>query len=132
VSLRHGLLVAAIVLVLLAVLNWELIVGTRDRVGGVPPVEVRPAARPPGSAEGARVFAAQCGACHGAHADWPITERLRGRSEQDFYDVLGHLPAVNPVMPGFAGTEPERRALARHLASLTPTVRPAETAAPAR
>src|SRR5215217_5770752 len=68
--------------------------------------------------EGARVFGAQCGACHGPHADWPIAARLKGRTRDELYALLDHLPAVNPVMPGFQGTDDERSALAAYLASL--------------
>ena len=133
-SLRQVLLLVAAVVLLGIALNWELIGGSApaDQV----PAAVAPAPTPtpaPASPEGARIFALNCAMCHGVDAEWPITSRLRGRSEQDFYDLLDHLPSVNPMMPGFHGTDEERRALAQHLASLTPTeprATPTETRAP--
>jgi mono/diheme cytochrome c family protein len=70
---------------------------------------------------GARVFEAQCAQCHGSQADWPIDARLKGRSRDDLYALLDHLPAANPVMPGFHGTDDERRALAAYLFSRSPS-----------
>lgn len=67
---------------------------------------------------GAAVFDASCAMCHGADSDWPIAPRVAGRSESELYDVIGVLPSRNEVMPPFEGTDAERRALARHLATL--------------
>lgn len=73
------------------------------------------------TASGAEVFDASCGMCHGADAQWPIATRVAKRSEQEIYDAIGKLPALNEVMPPFEGTEAERRALASHLAALSGT-----------
>ncbi|HEX9186034.1 MAG TPA: c-type cytochrome, partial [Vicinamibacteria bacterium] len=74
------------------------------------------------AAGGGAVFEEHCAACHGPESEWPIGDRLRGRSESDFYEMIGRLAQVREEMPPFAGTEDERRALARHLASLAETV----------
>jgi mono/diheme cytochrome c family protein len=126
--LRSLLVVVTATLLLGAVLSWDAI---SDVMRGSPALTaptIGPAAAPhPTRAgglapdvlrEGARVFGAQCGACHGPHADWPIAARLKGRTRDEFYALLDHLPAVNPVMPGFQGTDDERSALATYLASL--------------
>jgi mono/diheme cytochrome c family protein len=72
-------------------------------------------------AGGGAVFEQHCSACHGPDAAWPITDRLRGRSAGDLYELIGRLPQVREEMPPFAGTEAERRALARYLAGLAAT-----------
>jgi len=127
--LRQVLLVTLAVLALGTVLSWDLI---SDAVRGrrpsattlesaSPPAAVLPAAAPlPHDLveHGKRVFDAQCAACHGPRGDWPIAARLKGRTRGEFYALLDHLPAVNPVMPGFHGGDGERQALAAYLASL--------------
>jgi mono/diheme cytochrome c family protein len=82
----------------------------------------------PSAEGGAEAFERHCAACHGPESAWPITDRLRGRSSADFYDLIGRLAQVREEMPPFAGTESERRALAQHLAGLGATV-PDEAAA---
>jgi len=79
---------------------------------------------------GAAAFEEHCAACHGAESEWPIGDRLRGRSESDFYELIGRLPQVREEMPPFAGSEEERRALARHLAGLAETAPPGEVDEP--
>jgi mono/diheme cytochrome c family protein len=80
---------------------------------------------PPAAAGGAEVFEKHCAACHGPDSPWPITDRLRGRSAGEFYELVGRLPQVREEMPPFAGSEDERRALAQHLGGLAATeVRP--------
>jgi mono/diheme cytochrome c family protein len=81
---------------------------------------------PPAAGGGAEVFEQNCAACHGPDSPWPITDRLRGRSAGDFYEMIGRLPQVREEMPPFAGTEDERRALAQYLGGLAATV-PSET-----
>lgn len=66
---------------------------------------------------GEAVFEAGCAMCHAADCEWPITPRVSGRSEADLYDMIGRLPTLNDMMPPFEGTEDERVALARHLAT---------------
>jgi mono/diheme cytochrome c family protein len=80
---------------------------------------------PPPTDAGAGVFEQHCAACHGPQAPWPITDRLRGRSAGEFYELIGRLPQVREEMPPFAGSEDERRALAQYLGGLAATeVRP--------
>jgi mono/diheme cytochrome c family protein len=67
---------------------------------------------------GMQVFEQHCSPCHGPEAAWPITQRLRGRSASDFYDLIGRLPQVREEMPPFSGDEDERRALAQYLGGL--------------
>jgi len=88
------------------------------RLGGDAGAGLEALAAAPG---GAAVFEQYCSACHGPEAAWPITDRLRGRSAGDFYDLIGRLPQVREEMPPFAGSEDERRALAQHLAGLAAT-----------
>ena len=126
--LRTPILVLLAALFLGLFLTWDLISSVvRDR--GAPkavaadprlPIrEERRAAEPPELiAAGARVFEAQCVRCHGPRADWPIAARLKGRTRDEFHALLDHLPLVNPAMPGFQGTDEERRALAAYLGSL--------------
>jgi mono/diheme cytochrome c family protein len=85
---------------------------------------------PAAVAGGAEAFERHCSACHGPEAHWPITDRLRGRSAGDFYELVGRLPQVREEMPPFAGSEDERRALAQFLASLAATA-PADATADA-
>jgi mono/diheme cytochrome c family protein/cytochrome bd-type quinol oxidase subunit 1 len=80
---------------------------------------------PPATSGGAEAFERHCAACHGLGSPWPIRDRLRGRSAREFYDLVGRLSQVREEMPPFAGSEDERRALARHLGGLAATeVRP--------
>jgi mono/diheme cytochrome c family protein len=76
---------------------------------------------PPATAGGAQVFEQHCAACHGPEAPWPITDRLRGRSAGELYDLIGRLPQVREEMPPFTGSEDERRALAQYLGGLAAT-----------
>lgn len=66
---------------------------------------------------GAAVFEASCAMCHAPESDWPIAERVAGRSEAELYDLLAKLPELNEMMPPFEGTDAERRALAQYLAA---------------
>jgi mono/diheme cytochrome c family protein len=65
------------------------------------------------------VFSQRCAPCHGPQGDWPIVDRLKGRTADDFYRLFDHLPSVNPIMPRFdEAPEADRRAVAAYLASL--------------
>ncbi|MBI4161596.1 MAG: cytochrome ubiquinol oxidase subunit I [Acidobacteria bacterium] len=88
------------------------------RLGGGSPEEITAAAAT--AAAGARQFDESCSPCHAAESDWPIAERIRGRSAAEFYDLLGRLEEVNEEMEPFSGTEADRRALAEYLESLEP------------
>jgi mono/diheme cytochrome c family protein len=76
---------------------------------------------PASAGGGAGAFEEHCAACHGPDTAWPITDRLRGRSAGEFYEMIGRLPQVREEMPPFAGSEDERRALAQYLAGLVVT-----------
>ncbi len=68
---------------------------------------------------GGEAFETHCGACHGPDSPWPMAARLRGRTHEDFYDLIGRLDEVREEMSAFAGTEEERIVLAEHLAGLS-------------
>jgi mono/diheme cytochrome c family protein len=87
------------------------------RLGGDESAGLEP---PPAAGGGAAVFEEHCAACHGPESAWPIADRLRGRTVDDFYDLVGRLAQVREEMPPFSGTEDERRALARYLGGLAP------------
>ena len=70
---------------------------------------------PAAAADGAAIFESSCAACHGADSEWKIEPRVKGKSEEELFDILGRLPERNPMMPPFDGTEAERRALAKYL-----------------
>jgi mono/diheme cytochrome c family protein/cytochrome bd-type quinol oxidase subunit 1 len=72
-------------------------------------------------AGGATAFERHCSACHGPGAPWPVTQRLRGRTAAELYEMIGRLPQVREEMPPFSGTEDERRALAQYLGGLAAT-----------
>ena len=76
---------------------------------------------PAATSGGAEAFERYCAACHGPEAPWPVTDRLRGRSAAEFYEMIGRLPQVREEMPPFSGSEDERRALAQHLGGLAAT-----------
>jgi mono/diheme cytochrome c family protein len=67
---------------------------------------------------GAAYFNENCSPCHGPGASFQIGGR--GRTAAQIYEMIGHLPAVNPVMPVFDGSDQVRRALANYVASLPP------------
>jgi mono/diheme cytochrome c family protein len=73
---------------------------------------------PPAAAAGATVFERHCAACHGAEGPWPIAGRLRARSADELYELIGRLPELREEMPPFSGTEEERGALAQYLAGM--------------
>jgi mono/diheme cytochrome c family protein len=83
-------------------------------LGGATPASMAAAAA--SSAAGARVFDERCSPCHGAGG--PVPLKIKGRSVDDLYALIGRLPSVNDAMPAFDGTETERRALAEHLVTL--------------
>jgi mono/diheme cytochrome c family protein len=66
---------------------------------------------------GASLFEENCAMCHGPDSDWPLLERIAGRSEAELYEEIGDLEAVSDMMPPFEGTDEERRALASWLAT---------------
>jgi mono/diheme cytochrome c family protein/cytochrome bd-type quinol oxidase subunit 1 len=87
------------------------------RLGGDAEAGVAPAAAARVD-PGEEAFATHCDACHGLDSPWPIAERIRHRSSDELFDLLGRLNEVQEDMPPFTGTEEERAALAEHLAGL--------------
>ena len=70
------------------------------------------------AALGARVFDENCSPCHGPTGDVPFNPK--GRGADQLYAMIARLPQINAAMPGFEGTDAERRALAEHLTTLQP------------
>jgi mono/diheme cytochrome c family protein len=70
-----------------------------------------------GGGAGEALFEENCSMCHGAEGEWPIAKKPQ-RTPDEFYELLGRLPAVNELMQPFAGTDAQRRALASHLSTL--------------
>ena len=123
-----GMLIIVVVAGLGILLTWDLIseairppAGMHDG-GSPPPGDMASAGPAPLDREivleGERVFGTQCAHCHGPQGDWPMAARLKDRSRDQFYVLLDRLPTLNPVMPGFEGSDGERRALAEYLVSL--------------
>ena len=67
---------------------------------------------------GQSYFEEHCAACHGPESDWPMPARVRGRTAEQLYDLLGRLPSLNDAMPAFEGTDDQRRAVAAYVATL--------------
>jgi mono/diheme cytochrome c family protein len=76
---------------------------------------------PAAAGGGAEAFERHCSACHGPESQWPVADRLRGRSAAELYEMIGRLPQVREEMPPFSGTEEERRAIAQYLGGLAAT-----------
>lgn len=67
-------------------------------------------------AMGREQFEGKCIFCHGDEADWAMRRLAPGRDAEAFYERIGRLPEVNPIMPPFEGSDEERHALADYLA----------------
>ena len=83
-------------------------------LGGMTPDAIAQAAA--ASSLGARAFEEHCSVCHGK--DGPFPFKGKGRTADEFYALIDHLPTVNAAMPPFDGTAQERRALADYLPSI--------------
>jgi mono/diheme cytochrome c family protein len=75
---------------------------------------------------GKSYFEEHCAACHGREADWPMSTRVRGRTPEQFYGLMGRLPSLSEAMPAFEGTDEQRRAVAAYMATLGTTAREKE------
>ncbi|OGC82027.1 MAG: hypothetical protein A2W07_01325 [candidate division Zixibacteria bacterium RBG_16_43_9] len=71
------------------------------------------------TAQGAYLFAQNCSSCHTIDGLNDIKDRLRGRTEDGIYVILGNTHQMVPFMPPFSGTEAERRVLSTFLYRLT-------------
>ncbi|UCF36956.1 MAG: cytochrome ubiquinol oxidase subunit I [Acidobacteriota bacterium] len=67
---------------------------------------------------GQQVFERRCVFCHGNEADWAMVRLAPGRNAPEFYERIGRLPTISPIMPPFEGTEEDRLALSQYLAEL--------------
>lgn len=67
---------------------------------------------------GAFLFAQNCASCHTIGGLNDIRDRVRGRSEDGLYVILGRTHEMIGFMPSFSGTDTERRVLARFLFQL--------------
>ena len=69
--------------------------------------------------QGAYLFARNCSACHTIGGINDIAERVKGRTEDGIFVMLGHTSDMVPFMPPFSGTDAERRILAGFLYELS-------------
>ena len=92
----------------------QLLAGYLALLGGASPTALSPPA--PSADIGKTYYDANCAACHGPDGFAPFDPKHR--KPEEFYEMIGRLPAVNEMMPAFEGTDEERRALADYLASL--------------
>jgi mono/diheme cytochrome c family protein len=72
----------------------------------------------PTTSVGHKLFEERCIFCHGSEADWPMGGLTSARGADEFYERIGDLPSINPIMPPFEGTDDDRRRLAEYLADL--------------
>jgi hypothetical protein len=75
---------------------------------------------------GEEVLRARCLHCH---ATIPLAPRVAGWTPEYAFDALANLPALQPAMPRFAGTEQERADLAIYLSVLGQTAAARDAAA---
>jgi len=86
------------------------------KLGGTVPHLPAPAGGEAPSDAGRAYFNENCSPCHGPGADYQIGGR--GLTAARGYELLGHLPTVNLVMPTFEGSDALRHSLAEYVASL--------------
>lgn len=67
------------------------------------------------TSRGAFVFAQNCAICHSVGGLNNISDRLKGRTLDGIYVILGNVHDMVPFMPPFAGSEEERKLLADFL-----------------
>jgi mono/diheme cytochrome c family protein len=68
--------------------------------------------------KGAFLFAQNCGTCHSVGGKNDIRDRLRGRSRDGAYVIIGHTEQMVPWMPPFSGTDKERKLMSEFLVKL--------------
>lgn len=69
--------------------------------------------------QGAYLFARNCSTCHTIGGINDIAEKVKGRTEDGIFVLLGHTSDMVPFMPPFSGTDDERRILAGFLYELS-------------
>lgn len=57
--------------------------------------------KPSAEQKGSFLFAQNCGSCHTEHGVNSIRDRLRGRTRDGIYAILGHTAEMVPWMPPF-------------------------------
>ena len=65
--------------------------------------------------QGAYLFARNCSGCHTIGGINDIAKKVKGRTEDGIFAILGHTSDMVPFMPPFSGTEGERKTLAGFL-----------------
>ncbi len=65
--------------------------------------------------QGAYLSARNCSVCHTIGGINDIAKKVKGRTEDGIFAILGHTHDMVPFMPPFSGTEDERRTLAGFL-----------------
>ncbi len=74
---------------------------------------------PTASQSAQQVFGNNCITCHTIGGLNDIRDRLKGRTEDAVYVLLGHTNQIAPFMPPFTGTDAERRLMASYLYGIT-------------
>jgi mono/diheme cytochrome c family protein len=69
--------------------------------------------------QGAYLFAQNCSMCHTISGVNAIEDRVRGRTEDGIFVIIGHTHEMIPFMPPFSGTDAERKTLARFFYDLS-------------
>ena len=69
--------------------------------------------------QGAYLFAQNCSSCHTIDGINDIKERLKGRTEEGIFVILGHTNDLVPFMPPFSGSKEERAITAKFLYRLS-------------
>jgi hypothetical protein len=69
--------------------------------------------------QGAYLFAQNCSSCHTIDGINDIKERLKGRTEEGIFVILGHTSDLVPFMPPFSGSKEERAITAKFLYQLS-------------
>lgn len=69
--------------------------------------------------QGAYLFGQSCSVCHTIGGINNIKERVKGRTQDSLYVIIGHTNEMVPFMVPFSGTDQERRVLAKYLFDLS-------------
>ena len=65
--------------------------------------------------DGQKFFEEKCLFCHGGKANWPMQHIAAGKTAEEFYEAIGRLPDINPIMPPFEGGDEKRLLVSRYL-----------------